>query len=71
MHRFLQLVDLAKADGLKLKLEDHLQSEHQRPDNADRKQPNVDSVSEGKKQPTGVTTAGSYLERLRIRDGQP
>jgi len=27
MHRFLQLVDLAKADGLKLKLEDHLQSE--------------------------------------------
>ena len=71
MHRFLQLVDLAKADGLKLKLEDHLQSEHQRTDNADRKQPNVDSVPEGKKHSTGSGAAGSYLERLRIRDGQP
>ena len=71
MHRFLQLVDLAKADGLTLNLEDHLQSEHQRPDSKVRTQPGHDSVPETSKQPTGSGAAGSYLERLRIRDGQP
>jgi len=69
MHRFLQLVDLAKADGLKLKLEDHLSEKSERPDNTNRKQSNVDSVPEGKKHGAGSGAAGSYLERLRGRDG--
>jgi hypothetical protein len=71
MHRFLQLVDLAKADGLKLKLEDHLSEQNTKPDREHRKQPVHHSVPEGTERTAGSGTAGSYLERLRIRDDQP
>jgi hypothetical protein len=70
MHRFLQLVDLATASGLKLKLEDHL-SEHQRPDKPNRDHSNPDGVSEAAELKAGAGAPPSYLERLRGRDGQP
>ena len=65
MKRFIQLVELANASGLKLKLEDHIQSEQTaKLSRKHRKQPGHDTVPQGPERKVGSGTSGFNVERV-------